>query len=248
MKDENAPLRVLMVDDERVARVRLRRLLEAEPDLSIVSECGDGPSAVEAAKLLRPDLLLLDVQMPGMDGFDVLRELPVDYAPAIVFVTAFDQHAVRAFEACALDYLLKPVAPPRLARALARARERRSMLAATTRLPEPPAERRFVVRGSNRVSVVGAAEIEWIEAAGNYAILHTAAGNHILRETMGSLEESLPPNEFMRINRGAIVRLALVRAVRPAQGENPAAVTLAGGVELPLTRGMREVQERLKGG
>ena len=116
------------------------------------------------------------------------------------------------------------------------------------RPPEPPAERRFVVRGSNRVSVVGAAEIEWIEAAGNYAILHTAAGNHILRETMAALEESLPAAEFMRINRGAIVRLGLVRAVRPAQGENPAAVTLTGGVELPLTRGLREVQDRLKGG
>lgn len=245
---ENAPIRVLMVDDERAARVRLRRLLEAEPDIVIVSECADGPAAVEAAKLLRPDLLLLDVQMPGMDGFDVLRGLPEDFAPAVVFVTAFDAHAVRAFEACALDYLLKPVAPPRLARALARVRERRSMLAAATRPAEPQAERRFVVRGSSRVSVVGASEIEWIEAAGNYAILHTAAGNHILRETMGSLEESLPASEFMRINRGAIVRLALVRALRPAHGETPAAVTLAGGVELPLTRGVREVQERLKGG
>ncbi len=247
MKD-SAPLRVLMVDDERAARVRLRRLLEAEPDLAIVSECADGASAIEAAKLFRPDLLLLDVQMPGLDGFDVLRGLPEDYAPAIVFVTAFDEHAVRAFEACALDYLLKPVAPPRLARALARVRERRAMREAAARPPEPPAERRFVVRGSNRVSVVGAAEIEWIEAAGNYAILHTAAGNHILRETMGALEESLPANDFMRINRGAIVRLALVRAVRPAHGDAPAAVVLAGGVELPLTRGMREVQERLKGG
>ena len=248
MNASSAPLRVLMVDDERAARVRMRRLLEAEPDMAVVSECADGPSAVIAAELLRPDLLLLDVQMPGMDGFDVLRALPVDYAPAIVFVTAFDAHAVRAFEACALDYLLKPVAPTRLTRALARVRERRAMLTAATRPPEPPTERRFVVRGSNRVSVVGAAEIEWIEAAGNYAILHTAAGNHILRETMAALEESLPASEFMRINRGAIVRLALVRAVRPAQGETPAAVTLAGGIELPLTRGVREVQERLKGG
>lgn len=247
MKDENAPLRVLMVDDERAARVRLRRLLEAEPGVAIVSECGDGPAAVEAAKLLRPDLLLLDVQMPGMDGFDVLRELPVDYAPAIVFVTAFDQHAVRAFEACALDYLLKPVAPPRLERALVRARERRAMLTAAARPPEPPAERRFVVRGSNRVSVVGAAEIEWIEAAGNYAILHTAAGNHILRETMGAMEESLAPGEFMRVNRGAIVRLALVRSLRPGSGDTPAAVVLAGGVEIPLTRGIREIQDRLRG-
>ena len=200
MNASSAPLRVLMVDDERAARVRMRRLLEAEPDMAVVSECADGPSAVIAAELLRPDLLLLDVQMPGMDGFDVLRALPVDYAPAIVFVTAFDAHAVRAFEACALDYLLKPVAPARLTRALARVRERRAMLTAAARPPEPPTERRFVVRGSNRVSVVGAAEIEWIEAAGNYAILHTAA------------------------------------------------VMLAGGVELPLTRGVREVQERLKGG
>jgi two-component system LytT family response regulator len=248
MNASSAPLRVLMVDDERAARVRMRRLLEAQPDTAVVSECADGPSAVIAAELLRPDLLLLDVQMPGMDGFDVLRALPVDYAPAIVFVTAFDAHAVRAFEACALDYLLKPVAPARLTRALARVRERRAMLTAATRPPDPPTERRFVVRGSNRVSVVGAAEIEWIEAAGNYAILQTAAGNDILRETMAALEESLPASEFMRINRGAIVRLALVRAVRPAQGETPAAVTLAGGIELPLTRGVREVQERLKGG
>lgn len=248
MNSAPAPLRVLMVDDERAARVRLRRLLEAEPDLSIVSECADGASAVAAAKLLRPDLLFLDVQMPGLDGFGVLGALPEDYAPAIVFVTAFDQHAVRAFEACALDYLLKPVAPPRLARALARVRERRAMLSAATRPPEPPAERRFTVRGSNRVSVVAASEIDWIEAAGNYAILHTATGNHILRETMGALEESLPPTEFMRINRGAIVRLALIREVRPAQGESPAVIVLAGGAELPLTRGIREVQDRIKGG
>ncbi len=248
-----------MVDDERAARLRLRRLLEAEPGVLIVADCAEGAAAVEAANLLRPDLLLLDVQMPGMDGFEVLRGLPADYAPAIVFVTAFDAHAVRAFEACALDYLLKPVAPARLARALGRVRERRALLAASAsaaagaaaenaRAGEPPAPRRFVIRSSNRVSVVEAAEIEWIEAAGNYAILHTAAGNHILRETMASLEETLPAGEFMRVNRGAIVRLALVRALRSPSGDAPAAVVLAGGVELPLTRGLREVRERLRVG
>ena len=246
--EPSPPLRILLVDDERAARVRLRRMLETTPGAEVVAECADGPAAVETAGALRPDLLLLDVQMPGMDGFEVQRSLPADYAPAIVFVTAYDVHAVRAFEACALDYLLKPVAPARLARALERVRERLDLLAsAAARRPETGGDCRFVVRGSSRVSVVGAAEIEWIEAAGNYAILHTAGGNHILRETMGALEERLPPGEFMRINRGAIVRLALVRALRPAHGETPAAVTLAGGVELPLTRGMREVQERLRG-
>ncbi len=241
-------LRVLLVDDERAARVRLRHILDAMPGVEVVAECADGSSAVETATALRPDLLLLDVQMPGMDGFGVLRGLPPDYTPAIVFATAYDAHAVRAFEACALDYLLKPVAPARLARALERVRERRGLLASAARRPEAAGDCRFVVRGSGRVSVVGAAEIEWIEAAGNYAILHTAAGNHILRETMGALEERLPPGEFMRVSRCAIVRLARVRALRPAGGDTPATAVLAGGVELPITRGLREVQERLRGG
>lgn len=242
-----APLRVLMVDDERAARARLRRLLEAEPGVTIVAECADGAAAISGADLLRPDLLLLDVQMPGMDGFDVLAGLPADYAPAVVFVTAHDAHAVRAFETCALDYLLKPVSPPRLARALARVREHRARIeAAAPRPAEPAAVRRFTVRGSHRVSIVEADEIDWIEAAGNYAILHTPTGNHILRETMTALEESLPATAFMRVNRGVIVRLARVREIRPPAGEAGPVVVLTGGQELPSTRGMRELQDRVR--
>lgn len=245
-----APLRVLMVDDERAARVRLRRLLEAEPGVLIVSECAEGTAAVEAAELLRPDLLLLDVQMPGLDGFGVLEALPPDYTPAVVFVTAFDAHAVRAFEACAVDYLLKPVAPARLSRALVRVRELRALAQAanTARPAEPAAPRRFTIRGSSRVVVVEAAEIDWIEAAGNYAILHTPTGNHILRETMAALEATLPTGEFMRINRGVIVRLACVREIKPARGEGSPLVVLRGGQELSSTRGLRELQERVRGG
>lgn len=244
------PLRVLMVDDERAARVRLRRLLGAEAGVLIVSECAEGAAAVEAAELLRPDLLLLDVQMPGLDGFGVLEALPVDYKPAVVFVTAFDAHAVRAFEACAVDYLLKPVAPARLKRALERVRELRgqALAAVAPRVSEPAAPRRFTIRGSSRVVVVEAAEIDWIEAAGNYAILHTPTGNHILRETMAALEATLPAGEFMRINRGVIVRLERVREIRPARGEGALLVVLSGGQELPSTRGLRELQEKLRGG
>ncbi len=246
MSASNA-LRVLMVDDERAARVRLRRLLEAESGVEIVAECADGPTAVAQAAALRPDLLLLDVQMPGMDGFGVLDALPSDYAPALVFVTAYDAHAVRAFEACALDYLLKPVAPPRLARALARTRERHELIEAASRPAESAGPLRFMVRGSGRVHVVAADDIEWIEAAGNYAVLHTPTGNHILRETMATLEARLPADKFMRVSRCAIVQLAEVRTVRPATDAEGAAVLLHRGSAVPLTRGVREVMDRLLG-
>lgn len=251
-------LRVLIIDDEELARVRLRRLLGSEADLEVVGECVDGPSAIKAVRQLKPNLMLLDVQMPGMDGFEVLRELSGEPLPAVIFVTAFDKHAVRAFETRALDYLLKPTTRDRLRDALARARER---LAAREPIALPPAllelltsregtggrVRRFAVRSGERVTFVVAEEIDWIEAAGNYVLLHVRKETHILRETMTALEAQLPANTFLRVSRSAIVNLRRIKELQSiAPGDHVA--ILVDGQRVPMTRSVREVEERLRFG
>ena len=248
-------LRVLIVDDEPLARERLRRLLGGEPDVEIVEEAGDGPAAVAAVERHTPDLLLLDVQMPGMDGFEVLRALDPKRLPAVVFVTAYDQHAVRAFEARALDYLLKPTSRDRLREALARARER--LGSSSQALPQAlldlladreaaaPRLRRIAVRTGERVIFVPTDALDWIEAAGNYVILHTGKETHILRETLSALEAQLPGDAFLRVSRSAIVHLRRVKELQSvAAGEHVA--ILADGQRLPVTRSIREVEERLR--
>jgi two-component system LytT family response regulator len=244
----NHCIRVLLVDDERIGRTRLRVLLEREPDLEIVAECADGPEAVEAIQEHRPDLLFLDINMPGMDGFDVLDELGDEQQPMVIFVTAYDEHAVRAFDACALDYLLKPVSAERLGKALRRARER---LAATAANEPTPGERddipnpsRFVVRSGGRVSFGSSDEIDWVEAAGNYAIFHVGKHNHMVRETMNGLEARLPTDRFLRISRSAIVNLHRVKELVSAPMGTDAAV-LADGRRIPMPRSLREVADRL---
>lgn len=247
-------LRVPIIDDEELARERLKRLLSSAADIEIVGECADGPSAVETVRRIAPHLLLLDVQMPGMDGFQVLRELGPERLPAVVFVTAFDSHAVRAFEARALDYLLKPTTRRRLHEALARAREK---LAASREgaVPqalldllaerEAPRIRRFAVRSGERTAFVAVDEIDWIEAAGNYAVLHVGKATHILRETMSALEAQLPPAHFLRVSRSAIVNLRSVlelQAVMP--GEHVA--ILSSSQRVAITRPLREVEERVR--
>lgn len=245
-------LHTLLVDDERLARQRLRRLLAHDPEVEIVGECVNGEDAVAAVRELTPDLLLLDIQMPGMDGFDVIQALGISHASAVVFVTAFDQHAVRAFEACTLDYLLKPTSPARLARSLARVREHLTL----TRSPAdpnstvaPPADsnvRRFLVRSGQRTTFVSVDEIDWIEADGNYAVLHVGSQNHLLRETMGSLESQLPPQRFLRVSRSAILRLDRVKELHTASDGHHSALLL-DGARVPITRSLREVEERLCG-
>ena len=250
-------LTAMIVDDEPLARERVRTLLAAEPDFEILAECANGPEALEAMTARRPDLLLLDVQMPEMDGFQVLRELGAPL-PVVIFVTAFDEHAVKAFEAQALDYLLKPFRVTRFRAAIARAREQISkhqpddmtrrllaVLEAQGTKPKQEFLSRIVVRDRNRVRFVKTAEIDWIEASGNYVVLHAGKENHVIRETLATFEGQLSPKDFARLSRSAIVNLDRVQHVEPTFN-NEHVVVLSDGTQLPMTRGLRELQERLK--
>ena len=252
-------LTALIVDDEPLARERLRTLLATEPDLEVIGECINGREAVAAVKKQRPDLLFLDIQMPELDGFQTLAQL-AQPLPAVIFVTAFDEHAVKAFEVHALDYLLKPFKPARLRAAIVRARaqlaEKKSGGDATSRrilelLEERTASAkteylaRIAVRDRDKVHFVKTTAIDWIEASGNYLVLHVGKENHVLRETLTSLEGQLSPKEFFRINRSALVNVDRVRHVEPAFNDEHI-VVLADGTKLTLTRGLRELQERLR--
>jgi two-component system LytT family response regulator len=248
-------LRVVIADDEPLARRRVKRLLAGMDDVAIAGEAADGPSAVACVDATRPDVVLLDVQMPELDGFGVVSQLARP-APRVVFLTAFDRYAIQAFEVHAVDYLLKPVARDRLADALAHARAwltsrgggRDPDLAA---LVESLARRRAAVtrlpiRSDGRVELVDAASIDWIEAADNYVVLHAAGRTHVLRETMARLEQSLDPEQFVRIHRSAIVRLDRVERLESAsRGDYD--VTLRDGTRLTLSRRCRTRLERAVG-
>jgi two-component system LytT family response regulator len=202
-------------------------------------------------------LVLLDVQMPGMDGFEVLRALDQKRLPAIVFVTAYDQHAVRAFEARALDYLLKPTSRARLSEALRRARERLAANSAADTVPQALRDflaereatagrvRRLVVRTGERITFVSADEIDWIEAAGNYVVLHVGKQTHILRDTMNALEAQLPGDSFLRVSRSAILNLRRVKELQSVMPGEHVAI-LVEGQRVAITRSLREVEERLR--
>ena len=246
------PLRVLIVDDEPLACQALRLLLEGDREVEIVGECSgaDGAPAVERT---RPDILFLDVQMPEVDGFDLLEQIGIDRAPTVVFVTAYGDHALRAFDVHAIDYLLKPVADERFARALARAKA----LALLRRAGEPGdarlgtllrehsrATRRILVRDRDRTRVIDAETIDWIEAADYYAEIHVGTETHLLRETMNELAQRLDPARFFRVHRSAIVNLDRVREILPLpHGDRELA--LAGGMRVRLSRARRPEFERL---
>ena len=250
----------IIVDDEPLGRERLRTLLAGEADLEILAECANGPAALEAMKGRLPEILVLDVQMPEMNGFAVLRQLPRPPA-VVIFVTAFDEHAVNAFEVHALDYLLKPFKPARLRQALERARAQLAkkdsdptarllaLLEARTQESAPAAEpvhvTRFAVRDRDRTRFVKVTDIDWIEASGNYVVIHAGKENFVLRETLAAVESQVSPKEFFRLNRSAVARLDRVREVEPAFNDEHV-VVLTTGARLPLTRGVRELQERLK--
>jgi two-component system, LytTR family, response regulator len=240
-------LRVVIVDDERIARQRLRRMLTNEVDVEILAECADGAAALGAIDQDKPDLLLLDIQMPGMDGFDVLEKLGPRTLPLIVFVTAFDEHAIRAFESCALDYLLKPTSPARLHRTLARVREHLALLNATppTHETSSSTSRRFSVRSGQRTSFIAPEQIDWIEANGNYAVLHVGNQNHFLRKTMSTLESELPASDFLRVSRSAIVHLNRVKEIQAAAGDRHFAV-LIDGQRVLVTRSVRKIEAGLR--
>jgi two-component system LytT family response regulator len=248
-------LRALIVDDEPLGRRAIRRALRHHPDVEVIGEAGDGQAAVGAIAAQQPDLLFLDIQMPEMGGFEVVSRVGVENMPATIFVTAYDRYALEAFEANALDYLLKPFGRPRFDRALGRARERvaanrnadrsRQMM----RMMEGLAGRahyldRFPVSEGGRIVFVKARKIQWIEAAGNYARLHTAGRSHDLRETLTNLEGKLDPARFLRIHRSAMVNIEFVREVHPwFHGYH--LVLLENGEKLRMSRYQRDVAAKL---
>jgi two-component system LytT family response regulator len=239
-------LRVLVVDDEPLAREKLRLLLEGEPDVEIAGESADGRSAVADILRLRPDVVFLDVQMPELDGFGVLEALEGPPPPGVVFVTAYDKHAVRAFEVHAIDYLLKPFDRARFSRALDAVRSRLSAGdgGATQRLLEAlgdlrsgrdaPADR-LVLKVDGRVVLLRAPDVEWIEAAGNHCCVHASGGPHVVRESLAAIEARLDPQRFVRVHRSAVVNLERVREVRPARSGD-GSVLLESGAVVPLSR------------
>ncbi len=249
-------LRALIVDDEALARTALVRLLKRERDVSLIGQCDDGESAVQTIRQVQPDIVFLDVQMPEMDGFQVVEAIGAERMPVTIFVTAFDRYAIRAFDANAVDYLLKPFAPDRLTRALARARERclgrqdkeaaqRLFSLLDSRLQTDYAQRLAVAMGG-RIMFVAVADIDWIEAEGNYARLHVSRKVFEVRETLQALMERLDPREFIRIHRSTIVNARRIREVQPwFQGSH--IVVLQSGEELRMSRYQRDAVERLLG-
>jgi len=247
-------IRALIIDDEPLARQRVRLLLADEPDVEIAGECVDGLEAVEQIAAAKPDLLFLDVQMPEMDGFEVLRQIPAGAMPVVIFTTAFDEHALRAFDAHALDYLLKPYKPERFKQAVQRARDLiANQQAGTTarRLLEllgerpPPRLSRLAVKTEGKVRFLDVDDIDVIEAAGKYAVVHAGKENHVLRETIMSLEANLPPERFLRISRSVIVNISRVQELQPMfKGDN--IVVLKNGKHYPTTRPLRELRQALE--
>jgi two-component system LytT family response regulator len=249
-------MRCLIVDDEALARGRIRKLLAPESDVVVVGECADGPQAIAAIREQKPDLVFLDVQMPEVSGFDVLRALPEQAWPAIIFVTAHDQHAIQAFEVHALDYLLKPFSQARLQTAVQRAREHfqgretaslnRQLAQWLRTSPSEPAHiGRIPVKTGNQTLFIRIEDIDYIESASNYAVVRARGENHVLRETLTNLEGKLPEHSFLRISRSIIVNLERVKGIQSApRGEY--LVLLQDGRQLLLTRGLQEIQEKLQ--
>src|SRR5438552_5223055 len=233
-------IRSVVVDDEPLARTNISVMLKHDPQIEIVRECGSGVEALAEIRSAKPDLVFLDVQMPECDGFDVLELLGKDLPPAVIFVTAYDQFALRAFEAGALDYLLKPFDNARFDRALGRAKER----IAHDRNPTPTVER-FAVKSAGQVSFLKISEIDWIEAADYYSCLHVGARTHLLRRSMAELDDELDQTVFCRIHRSTIVRLDWVRGMK-LNGSGEYDVLLEDGTKLRLSRRYRkELQTRL---
>ena len=234
----NQDLRAIIVDDEELARGFLREMLASHPDIELVAECSNGFEAVKAIAEIRPDLLFLDVQMPKLDGFEVL-EL-IDPGPVVIFVTAYDQYAMRAFDAHAVDYLLKPFSRERFEKALERARLRlgeqlpRPGLAAAAR---PPAERpqRIVVKDGPRVHVIPIDKLDYVEAQDDYVALHSGGKSYLKQQPIAGLEAQLDPARFVRIHRSVIVNLERVARIEPYGKESRLAI-LADGARLPVSR------------
>jgi two-component system LytT family response regulator len=255
-----SPIRTAIVDDEAIARNTVRSLLTADPDIEIVAECSSGEDAVRAIQKLRPELIFLDIQMPGVDGFSVLQAVNKEQLPEVVFVTAYDTHAIRAFAHHALDFLLKPFTDERFHEALRHAKGRvreRGLHASTERLGDllqeysrgpdssPEYPERILVRSLGRVDVVPVGEIQWIESDGNYVRLHCTGRALLHRERMSDLEQRLDPKAFVRIHRSAIVRMNRIRSLKPLDGGEYRLI-MDDGRSMTLSRSYRdEVLTRL---
>ena len=249
-------IRTLVVDDEPMARERILSLLQHEGDVEVIGQCSDGVQAVSAIQQQSPDLVFLDVQMPGCDGFGVIQNIGADRMPTVVFVTAYDEYALRAFEVHALDYLLKPFGKDRFQETLKHAREslerrragdlgRRLLALVHDHKPEQQRLDRLVVKSGGRVFFLRTDEIDWIEAAGNYVRLHLGEESHLFRETMNGMEARLDARRFVRIHRSRIVNTERIKELQPwFNGEY--VVILRNGTRLTLSRGYREkLQEQL---
>jgi two-component system LytT family response regulator len=252
-------LRVLVADDEPIGRQRLVRLLQAEADTEVVAACADGEEAVEAIREHAPDLVLLDIQMPHLDGFEVVAALGEGQQPAVIFVTAHDQYALRAFEVHAFDYLLKPVDQDRLRGAMARAvapggrvppgsttRRILTLLEELNARERGRGRDRLVVRSPERAFFLRSETVDWVEAAGKFVHLHVGRSVHALRESMAELEQELDPARFLRISRSAIVNIDRIQEIQPwFQGDY--VLILTDGTRLTSTRGYRDNMRRLLG-
>lgn len=252
------PLKTVIADDEPLARERLMSLLAGESGIEVLAECRDGEEAVSVIHDRRPDLVLLDVEMPKLNGFQVVEAIGTDAMPMVIFVTAYDQHAIRAFEVRALDYLLKPFDRGRFADALTRARShaearqngdlgrRLASLVKDLRRDQPKVER-LVVKSGGRLFFLRPEEIDWVEAAGNYVRLHVGGDTHLQRETMNGIETRLDPEQFVRVHRCRIVNVDRIQEMQPwVNGEY--AIVLKSGQRLTLSRSYRErLQSRLRG-
>jgi two-component system, LytTR family, response regulator len=244
------PIRTIIADDEQLARTKLRILLQPETEVKIVAECGDYEETVRAVQTCKPDLLLLDVQMPGADGFHVLRSIPPEQMPAVIFTTAYDQYALQAFDANALDYLLKPFDQERLHRAITRVRAeiektgdgemaRRILDYLSRNTSESQLEKRLVIKSGGRVVFLDIDEIDWIDAEANYVKLNAGKQSYVLRQSIGHLSERLNPRQFVRIHRSTIVNVQKIKELQPCNsGEY--IVTLKNGKELSCSRGYRD--------
>lgn len=250
-------IRAIIVDDEPLARRGVRARLERAGGFAVVAECASGREAIAAIREHAPSVVFLDVQMPGVDGFGVVREIGVDRMPVVIFVTAYDTHALRAFEAHALDYLLKPIDDDRFAAAVERARRRvaerdestvaRRLVALMqevgAELPEArndtTSSSRIIIRDRDRVLLIDVADIDWVGADGDYVRVHTAGKSHLLRETMAAMEERLDPAAFVRIHRSTIVNVDRIRELRPYSSREYS-VILRDGTRLRLSRRYRD--------
>ena len=244
------PIRTLLVDDEVLARLALRQALAAHTDVQIVGECGNAGEALQAIAALEPALVFLDIRMPGMDGFKLLHKLKPETLPMVVFATAYGQHALRAFDADAVDYVLKPIDQARFDQAMTRVRRlwaglQTAVPSTSPRLPPPPPAhaQRISVRVGESIRVIATDDIDWIRADGNYVHIHVAGTRYLHRETLSHLLETLDPRRFLRIHRGTLVNVERIREIHPLFQGN-AEVVLCDGTRLNLSRRFR-AQARL---